>query len=37
MKLNYKVNDKLSVELEGAGQKEVFKELATLQEIFGES
>lgn len=37
MKLNYRVNDRLSVELEGAGQKEVFKELATLQEIFGES
>jgi hypothetical protein len=36
MKLKYKVNDKLEFELEGSGQKEVFKELATIQEIFGE-
>ena len=36
MKLNYKVSDKLSFELEGAGQKEIFKELSALQEIFGE-
>lgn len=36
MKLKYKVSDKLEFELEGAGQKEVFKELATIQEIFGE-
>jgi hypothetical protein len=36
MKLNYRVNDKLEFELEGAGQKEIFKELSTIQEIFGE-
>lgn len=37
MKIFYKANDKLSFELEGSGQKEVFKELATIQEIFGET
>jgi translation initiation factor 2 beta subunit (eIF-2beta)/eIF-5 len=36
MKLKYKVNDKLELELDGNGQKEIFKELATIQEIFGE-
>lgn len=36
MKLIYKANDKLSFELEAAGQKEVFKELALIQEIFSE-
>lgn len=36
MKLKYKVNDKLEFELEGNGQKEVFKELSTIQEIFAE-
>jgi hypothetical protein len=36
MKVKYKVSDKLEFELEGGGQKEVFKELATIQEIFGE-
>ena len=36
MKLRYKVNDKLEFELENEGQKEVFKELAIIQEIFGE-
>lgn len=36
MKLNYRVSDKLSFELSGEGQKEIFKELASLQEIFGE-
>jgi hypothetical protein len=36
MKLRYKVNDKLEFELEGEGQKEIFKELSALQEIFGE-
>lgn len=36
MKLKYRVNDKLEFELEGAGQKEIFKELATIQEIFSE-
>jgi hypothetical protein len=37
MKLHYKINDKLSVEIEGSGQKEIFKELAVLQEVFGEN
>lgn len=36
MKLNYKVSDRLSFELEGEGQKEIFKELSAIQEIFGE-
>lgn len=36
MKLNYKVNSKLSFEIEAEGQKEIFKELSSLQEIFGE-
>ena len=36
MKLRYKVNNKLEFELEGEGQKEIFKELASVQEIFGE-
>jgi hypothetical protein len=36
MKVKYKVGDKLEFELEGAGQKEIFKELATIQEIFAE-
>lgn len=36
MKLTYRANDRLSFEIEGEGQKEVFKGLATVQEIFGE-
>lgn len=36
MKVKYSVNNKLQFELEGSGQKEVFKELALIQEIFGE-
>jgi hypothetical protein len=36
MKLRYKPNAKLEFELEGAGQKEIFKELAIIQEIFSE-
>ncbi len=36
MKVKFKPNDKLEFELEGAGQKEIFKELATVQEIFSE-
>jgi hypothetical protein len=36
MKANYRVNDRLEFEVEANGQKEMFKELATLQEIFGE-
>lgn len=37
MKLKYTVNDKLEFELDADGQKEIFKELSSLQEIFGES
>lgn len=37
MKILYKASEKLSFELEGSGQKEIFKELSTLQEIFSES
>lgn len=36
MKILYRANEKLSFELEASGQKEVFKELATIQEIFSE-
>ena len=36
MKLHYKANDKLTFEVEGSGQKEIFKELAMIQEVFGE-
>lgn len=36
MKVKYKVGDRLEFELEGSGQKEIFKELATIQEIFAE-
>lgn len=36
MKVNYRVGERLSFEVDGAGQKEVFKELAAIQEIFGE-
>ena len=37
MKAKYKVGDKLEFELDGAGQKELFKEIASVQEIFGEA
>jgi hypothetical protein len=36
MKVKYTANDKLQFEVEGAGQKEIFKEIALIQEIFGE-
>lgn len=36
MKVIYKPNDKLQFELEGSGQKEIFKELAIIQEVFSE-
>jgi hypothetical protein len=36
MKVFYKASDKLSFELEASGQKEIFKELALIQEIFSE-
>jgi len=37
MKASYKANDKLQFEVQGEGQKEIFKELAAIQEIFGET
>ena len=37
MKAKYKVGDKLEFELDGAGQKELFKKIANIQEIFGEA
>jgi len=36
MKVIYKASDKIQFELEASGQKELFKELATVEEIFGE-
>lgn len=36
MKVLYQANDRLQFELEGSGQKEIFKELAMIQEIFSE-
>lgn len=36
MKLHYKASETLTFEVEGSGQKEVFKELALIQEVFGE-
>lgn len=36
MKVIFKPSAKLEFELEGSGQKEIFKELATVQEIFSE-
>ena len=36
MKVLYRANDKLQSELEASGQKEIFKELALIQEIFSE-
>ena len=32
-----KVNDKLTLKISAEGQKELFKDLATVQEIFGEN
>jgi hypothetical protein len=37
MKVIYTANDKLQFELEASGQKEIFKELALIQEIFSEA
>ena len=37
MKASYKLSDKLQFEVEGEGQKEIFKEIASIQEIFGET
>jgi hypothetical protein len=37
MKASYKASDKLQFEVEGEGQKEIFKELAAIQEIFAET
>lgn len=36
MKVSYKVSDSLVFEITGEGEKEVFRELASIQEIFGE-
>lgn len=36
MKAKFKPTENLEFELEGAGQKELFKELATVQEVFSE-
>lgn len=36
MKLIYRANEKLQFEIEAEGQKEIFKELALIQEIFSE-
>lgn len=36
MKVKYKVGERLEFELEASGQKELFKELGAIQEIFGE-
>jgi len=36
MKVKYKVGDRLEFEIDAAGQKEIFKELALIQEIFAE-
>jgi len=37
MKAIYHPSNKLSFELEGSGQKEIFKELALIEEIFSEN
>jgi hypothetical protein len=37
MKVIYSASNKLSFELEGSGQKEIFKELALIEEIFSEN
>jgi PHP family Zn ribbon phosphoesterase len=37
MKVTYKVNDKLTFELESEGQKQLFEDLGNIQEIFGEA
>jgi hypothetical protein len=34
MKVLFKPSDKLTFEIEGAGQKEIFKGLAMVQEVF---
>lgn len=36
MKLKKKLNSNVEVEVEGDGQKDLFKELASVEEIFGE-
>jgi len=37
MKILYKISDKMQLEVNAEGQKELFKELSSIQEIFGES
>ena len=36
MKVIYRVNNNLSFELDGSGQKDMFEQLAMVQEIFGQ-
>lgn len=36
MKIKYRANNNLEFEIDGDGQKEIFKDLASLQEVFGE-
>ena len=37
MKVTYKISDKLTFETDGVGQKEIFEELSSIGEVFGES
>lgn len=37
MKAVYKINNRISFEIDAEGQKELFKEISTVQEIFGEN
>ena len=37
MKITYKISDKMQCEIEEDGQKEIFKKLSSIQEIFGEA
>ena len=37
MKVIYKLSDKLTFEVDGLGQKEIFEELSSIGEIFGEN
>jgi translation initiation factor 2 beta subunit (eIF-2beta)/eIF-5 len=36
MKVICKVNEKVTFELEGSGQKDIFEQLSSVQEVFGE-
>lgn len=37
MKIVYRASDKLTVEIEAAGQKEIFKAMSSVQEILGDT